>query len=78
MEQFEDYDVEYLRDQAILQEERRIRMEVEWQKAEYYRQKNEEQLPAKIEIFIKTSATIAQAIRFCLVSAFIVFKFIRL
>lgn len=51
MEPFEDYDYEYLRDQAILEEERRIRMEAEWQEAEYDRQK---QLPAKIIILTKT------------------------
>lgn len=44
-----EYDeLEYLRDQAILNEELRQRMEAEWQEAEY-----EEQLPAKI-IIIKT------------------------
>ena len=46
MELEERYELEYLRDQAILEEERRIRMEAEWQEAEYYRQ----QLPAKITI----------------------------
>lgn len=44
----EDYDIEYLMDQAILAEERRLRMEAEYQEAEY-----EEQLPAKITL-IKT------------------------
>ena len=45
MEEFEDYEIEYLQDQAILEEERRIRMEAEWQEAEYEKEK---QLPAKI------------------------------
>lgn len=40
-----DYDLEYLRDQAILEEERRMRMEAEYQDAE--------QLPAKIIVEIK-------------------------
>ena len=48
----EDYTVGYLRDQIIIEEEKRIRMEAEWMEAEYYREK-EEQLPAKI-ITIKT------------------------
>ena len=47
-----EYDeLEYLRDQAILAEEHRIRMEAEWLEAEHYRE--QEQLPAKI-ITIKT------------------------
>ena len=46
MELEERYELDYLRDQAILEEERRIRMEAEWQEAEHYR----EQLPAKITV----------------------------
>lgn len=46
----EYYDVEYLRDQIIIEEERRMQMEAEWQEAEEYKEK----LPAKIVIVTKT------------------------
>ena len=53
MEPQEDYELEYLREKAVLEEENRIKMEAEWQEAEYEKEKTE-QLPAKIEILIKT------------------------
>jgi 2-methylcitrate dehydratase PrpD len=40
----EDYELEYLRDQIILEEEKRIEMEADWREAEQYNQ----QLPARI------------------------------
>ena len=43
-----DEDIEYLRDEIIIQEEHRLRMEAEWQEAEY-----QKQLPAKIIVEIK-------------------------
>jgi hypothetical protein len=49
-------DNDYLREQIIIEEERRMRMEAEWQEAEYYRQQ-QEQLPAKIEILTKIPET---------------------
>lgn len=50
MEPFEDYNREYLQDREILEEERRMRMEAEWEEAEYEREKR---LPATITIVTK-------------------------
>ena len=47
----EDYEREFVRDRTIIEEERRVKMEIEWLEAEYYREQG--QLPAKI-ITIKT------------------------
>lgn len=41
----QEYDeIEYLRDEVFIEEERRIKMEAEWQEMEY----NNKQLPARI------------------------------
>lgn len=48
MEYDEDYEFEYLREQAFLYEEHQRRMVAEWQEWEDYQKR----LPAKIEIII--------------------------
>ena len=45
----EDFEDEYRRDRAFIEEEKRMRMEAEWLEAEHYA----DQQPAKIIVLIK-------------------------
>ena len=45
----QDYEYDYLRDQAIIEAEKKAQMEAEWQELGY----NEKQLDAHIEVLIK-------------------------
>jgi hypothetical protein len=44
----QDYEEEYLRDQALIRAEEKARLEAEWQELEY-----DNQLPAKITVLIQ-------------------------